>query len=119
MTPMPSPAASPTTRSCRETGCTRPPAPQRHICHGCRKRRQEERNPRPRTWFDADETDVQLIVEQPRRVEGLHRIERVLIARGLSAKQMSAERIAEVVGVSPRTVYRWRAAIPARARRTA
>lgn len=87
-------------RTCRD--CPRPAAPKRRQCYSCAKRIP--------AWAVVDETDVELIVDQPRPVDGLTRLERVLVARGLSAKDLTAGQIAEVVGVSARTVYRWRAA---------
>ena len=96
-------------RQCRD--CTRPAAKGRRQCYSCAKRAP--------SWAVVDETDVQLIVEAPRPVEGLTRLERVLIARGLNGRDMTAEQIAVVVGVTPRTVYRWRRTEPAAARAAA
>jgi len=31
-----------------------------------------------------------------------------MVARGLTAREVPAEEIARIVGVQPRTVYRWR-----------
>ena len=104
------------TRPCRETGCRNAAAPQRLQCHTCRHRQYAARHPKPRAWADADETDVELIVEQPRPVDGLTRLERVLIARGID-RRLPAKEIARVVGVSSRTVYRWRTELPASALR--
>ena len=106
------------TRPCRE-GCNRPAAPGRRQCHTCRSRQHLARHPRPRAWGEADETDVALIVESPRPVEGLTRLERVLIARGLSAKDVPAAEIARIVGASKRTVHRWRTTPPAAAKAAA
>lgn len=59
-------------------------------------------------WADADEFDVDSIVRDPRPVEGLSRLERVMVARGLTERRVPAGEIARVVGVTPRCVYRWR-----------
>ncbi|HEY9370409.1 helix-turn-helix domain-containing protein [Streptomyces sp.] len=60
------------------------------------------------TWQTADEYDVELIVREARPVEGLTRLERVLVARGLTERAVPGEEIARIVGVTPRTVWRWR-----------
>jgi hypothetical protein len=61
-----------------------------------------------RQWKTADEYDVELIVREARPVEGLTRLERVMVARGLTERDTPAEEIARIVGVTPRCVYRWR-----------
>ncbi|MEU8525293.1 helix-turn-helix domain-containing protein [Streptomyces sp. NPDC048629] len=61
-------------------------------------------------WGTADEYDVDLIVRERRPAEGLTRLERVLVARGLTKRGASEAEIAEIVQVDPRTVRRWRAA---------
>jgi hypothetical protein len=106
------------TRPCRETGCGKEAEQYRPVCRGCRGRQETARNPQPRAWGPADDTDVQLIVEAPRPVAGLTRLERVLIARGID-RRLPAKEIARVVGVSTRTVYRWRTELPASATRSA
>jgi hypothetical protein len=104
------------TRACRD--CTRPAEQYRPVCRRCRGRQDAARHPNPAGWAAADDTDVQLIVEVPRPVQGLTRLERVLIARGID-RRLPAKEIARVVGVSPRTVYRWRTELPASAARRA
>lgn len=103
-------------RQCRHDGCTRPAPKNARQCDSCRQRIYRARHPRESAWSIADETDVQLIVEQPRPVDGLTRLERVLVARGIDRRLPAAE-IARVVGVSTRTVYRWRTELPASALR--
>ena len=100
------------TRICRHDGCTRPAPKNARQCGACRARRHRERP----AWKSADLTDVQLIVSTPRPVDGLTSLERFLIARGLTERDMTAEQIAEVCGVSKRTIHRWRNSPPARAR---
>ena len=60
------------------------------------------------SWSVADEYDVDLIVHEPRAVEGLTRLEKVMVARGLTRRDMPAGEIARLLAVTPRTVYRWR-----------
>ncbi|MBA2951629.1 hypothetical protein [Streptomyces himalayensis] len=93
-------------RTCRHN-CGRPARPGRYVCNPCRGRQWRERH-RPSSWQDFDETDVELIVSDPRPVEGLTRLERVMVARGLHGR-LPGEEIARVVGVTPRTVWRWAA----------
>ncbi|MGW2223863.1 helix-turn-helix domain-containing protein [Streptomyces formicae] len=61
-----------------------------------------------RCWTEADELDVEIIVREARPVEGLTRLERVLVARGLTERRVPGAEIARIVGVAPRTVWRWR-----------
>lgn len=61
-----------------------------------------------RHWKTADDMDVELIVREMRPAEGLTRLERVMVARGLTRRQVPAAEIARIVGVTPRCVYRWR-----------
>lgn len=103
------------TRICRHDGCTRPAPKNARQCDSCRQRRYRERRPWESAWSLADETDVELIVESPRPVDGLTRLERFLVARGLTERDIPAEEIARVVGVSKRTVHRWRTSPPASA----
>lgn len=109
-------------RTCTVDECGTATIRGRALCNRHQMRVRRHGDPHTTRWTIADETDVALIVECPRPVEGLTPLERVLIARGLTGKRpdgrpMTAEQIAEVVGVSPRTVYRWRRAEPASARR--
>ncbi|MYX67292.1 MULTISPECIES: hypothetical protein [unclassified Streptomyces] len=50
-----------------------------------------------------------LIVTERRPAHGLTRLERVLVARGLTERAVPAAEIARIVGVDKRTVERWRA----------
>ncbi|MFI8872418.1 helix-turn-helix domain-containing protein [Streptomyces sp. NPDC055243] len=61
-----------------------------------------------RSWKTADEYDVELIVREMRPAGDLTRLERVLVARGLTERRVPAVEIARIVGVTPRSVYRWR-----------
>ena len=60
------------------------------------------------SWSIADDTDVALIVEQARPAPGLTRLEKVMVARGLTRRDVPAGEIARILAVTPRTVYRWR-----------
>lgn len=101
------------TRICRIDGCTNPARPNgdrgvRRICLKHTKRIAAHGDPHFTEWTVADEYDVELIVREARPVEGLTRLERVMVARGLTERAMPAEEIARIVGVTPRSVYRWR-----------
>lgn len=98
-------------RICRHDGCTRPAPKNARQCGACRQRNHRERP----AWSTANETDIELIVSAPRPVDGLTRLERFLVARGLTERDMTAAEIARVCGVSKRTVHRWRNQPPARA----
>ena len=97
-------------RPCRILGCPRNAAPSKTICHTCRHRIRNHGNPHFTTWTVADETEVELLVHNPRPVHGLTRLEQRLVAAGLTARDMPADEIARLLNVTPRTVYRWRAA---------
>ncbi|MGW3298441.1 hypothetical protein [Streptomyces rubiginosohelvolus] len=95
-------------RQCSVDGCTRQARPQRRLCHGCRARVARYGDPHFTQWGTADPVDVQLIVTEQRPAEGLTRLERVLVARGLTERQVPAAEVARIVGVDKRTVERWR-----------
>ena len=94
-------------RTCHNDGCNNRARTSRRACDPCRGR-QWRAWARSAPWSEADEFDVESIVRDPRPVEGLSRLERVLVARGLTERKIPAEEIARVVGVTPRCVYRWR-----------
>ncbi|WP_420032294.1 hypothetical protein ACN2WE_05375 [Streptomyces sp. cg28] len=95
-------------RICRNETCNNSARPGRHVCDPCRGRKWRAWARESGAWSDADEYDVELIVRDARPVEGLTRLERVLVARGLTEREVPAEEIARIVGVTPRSVYRWR-----------
>ncbi|MFE0692862.1 hypothetical protein [Streptomyces sp. NPDC058869] len=95
-------------RACRVDGCTRQARPQRHLCQAHRNRISRHGDPNFTQWGTADEADVELVIRERRPVEGLTRLERVLIARGLTERQVPAAEVARIVGVDKRTVERWR-----------
>jgi hypothetical protein len=96
-------------RACVIEDCVNQARPGRRICHMHRHRLARHGDPRFTEWTVADEFDVEVVVEQARPVEGLTRLERVMVGRGLSRRGMPAAEVARIVGVDPRTVYRWRA----------
>jgi len=97
------------TRYCRITNCTNPPRAGRRICHKHRARLTRHHDPHYTEWTVADDYDVQLIIAEQRPAQGLTRLERVLVAQGLTQLGLHAEEIARILAVTPRTVYRWRA----------
>ncbi|MEU8682929.1 helix-turn-helix domain-containing protein [Streptomyces sp. NPDC048611] len=96
-------------RKCRIDHCTTSAAPRRTLCHKHRTRLNRYDDPDFTQWTVADDVDVRLLIEQQRVPKGVTCLERRLVAVGLSERGMSAERVAGVVGVAPRTVHRWRA----------
>jgi len=95
-------------RRCRITNCPKPARAGRRICDLHRVRLYRHRNPHFTTWSVADDTDVQTLIREQRPAEGLTRLERVKVAQGLTEHGLPAEEIARILGVTPRTVYRWR-----------
>jgi hypothetical protein len=95
-------------RICEIDDCDSLARAGRRICHKHRIRIARHGDPDFTQWTVADEYDVELIVRDARPVEGLTRLERVMVARGLTARAVPADEIARIVGVTPRCVYRWR-----------
>lgn len=60
------------------------------------------------TWSTADDYDIELVVRDRLPDWGLTRLGRRIVARQLSERNATPEEIAELIGVTPRTVYRWR-----------
>lgn len=96
-------------RHCRITDCTTRSIPGRRLCSKHKQRIALHGDPHFTQWTVADDSDVQLIIEQQRPAPGLTRLERIRVARGLTEHGLPATEIARIVGVEPRTVYRWRA----------
>lgn len=97
------------TRHCRITDCPTPTAKRRNVCHRHYNRIRRYGDPHFTTWTVADEHDVQTVIQQQQPAPGLTRLERILVARGLTQRDVPAEEIARILDVTPRTVYRWRA----------
>jgi hypothetical protein len=96
-------------RHCRITDCRKPARTGRHICDRHRTRLTRHGDPHHTEWSVADDHDVAAIIREQRPAPGLTRLERVKVGRGLSGLGLTAEEIARILGVTPRTVYRWRA----------
>lgn len=96
------------TRHCRITDCSNEARPGRRICHKHRIRIARHGSPDYTEWTVADDYDVQLIIQEQRPAQGLTRLERVKVARGLTNLGLPADEIARILTVTPRTVYRWR-----------
>ncbi|MDX3329735.1 helix-turn-helix domain-containing protein [Streptomyces sp. ME02-6979-3A] len=95
-------------RLCQIDGCDKPARAQRTLCQTHRARIRRYGDPHFTQWGTADVMDVELIVQERRPASSLTRLERVLVAQGLTERGESASEIARIVGVSQRTVERWR-----------
>lgn len=95
-------------RRCNLDGCTRQARTGRRICGMHKQRIALHGDPDFHTWHTADDTDVQAIIREARPAPGLTRLERLKVAQGLTDHGLPANEIARIVGVEPRTVYRWR-----------
>lgn len=95
-------------RRCRIADCATPARPGRHLCNKHRTRLTRYGDPHHTEWSAADATDVQTITREQRPAQGLTRLERVQVARGLTDHGLPAQEIARILAVTPRTVYRWR-----------
>lgn len=62
-----------------------------------------------RTWSTGDADDVASVVDDRLPDWGLTRIDQRIAARQLAERDAAVEEIAELIGVTPRTVYRWQA----------
>lgn len=100
-------------RHCRIDGCPTPAAKRRNVCYRHQNRIRRYGDPHFHTWRVADDHDVQTVIQQQRPTEGLTRLERVLVAQGLTQLGLPADEIARILAVTPRTVYRWRTRTPA------
>ncbi|UPZ27706.1 helix-turn-helix domain-containing protein [Streptomyces sp. LRE541] len=60
-------------------------------------------------WQTTDEEEVAVVVEDRLPDWGLTRLGRRIAARQLAERSASVEEVADLIGVDPRTVYRWRA----------
>ncbi|MFI1166514.1 helix-turn-helix domain-containing protein [Streptomyces sp. NPDC020801] len=96
-------------RHCTIDDCTKTARPGRRICQMHRQRLARHGDLHFTEWTVADDTDVELIVAEQRPSPGLTRLERVMVARGLTDHGLPASEIARILDVTERTVYRWRA----------
>ena len=60
------------------------------------------------TWQTADDYDIELVVSERLPDWGLTRLGRRIAARQLAERDASVEEVAGLIGVDPRTVWRWR-----------
>jgi len=60
------------------------------------------------TWSTADTDDIAAVVDHRLPDHGLTRLGRRLAARRLAARGVPVEEVADLIGVAPRTVWRWR-----------
>ncbi len=95
-------------RPCRINECPRNAAPRKTLCHTHRGRIRHHGNPHFTQWTVADDHDIQTVVREQRPTPGLTRLERVKAGQALTAHGLPAHEIARILGVTPRTVYRWR-----------
>ncbi|NUS22714.1 MAG: helix-turn-helix domain-containing protein [Streptomyces sp.] len=95
-------------RHCRITHCTTNAIPGRRLCSKHKQRIALHGDPHFHTWTVADDHDVATIIAEQRPADGLTRLERVKVARGLDEHGLPASEIARILTVTPRTVYRWR-----------
>jgi hypothetical protein len=102
-------AAFARTVDCRIDDCPKPRAHHSTLCQTHRQRIRKWGDPHFTQWGTADMQDVELIVRERRSAAGLTRLERVLVARGLTEREVPAREVARIVGVDQRTVERWRA----------
>lgn len=95
-------------RHCRIDHCPNPPRPSRRLCSKHQTRIAHHGDPHFTTWTVADEHNVATIIREARPAHGLTRLERVMVAQGLTEHGLPATEIARILGVHPRSVYRWR-----------
>jgi hypothetical protein len=96
------------TRRCRITDCPKPARRNCHYCYAHLRRRRLYGNFHFTQWGTADDHDVATIIREQRPAGGLTRLERIQVAQGLTGLGLPADEIARILGVTPRTVYRWR-----------
>jgi hypothetical protein len=99
-----------TARPCRITGCTKTAEHHRTVCRMHRSRIRRHGDPGFSQWGTADPDDVELAASDRILLPGMTRLERIQLGLKLTAARTSAAEIARIVGVTPRTIHRWRAA---------
>ncbi|MGW3383296.1 helix-turn-helix domain-containing protein [Streptomyces albogriseolus] len=60
------------------------------------------------TWATVDDLDIEFVVQERIPDHGLTRASRRIAARQLTERDATVDEVAELLGVDPRTVYRWR-----------
>ncbi|MES9522420.1 helix-turn-helix domain-containing protein [Streptomyces capoamus] len=107
------------TRRCRIPNCTRNAAPHRLICWTHKNRLYRNQDPHLKLRNITHPEDIPPVVEDRLPDHGLTITDRRTAARQLTARGATPEEIAELIGVTPRTIYRWRAQDRARHRQAA
>jgi hypothetical protein len=100
------------TRPCRIDGCTRNAAPRRRICWTHKNRLYRRQDPHLKLRVLSEPDTIPPVVQDRLPDHGLTFTDRRTAARQLSERNVPVEEIAALIGVTPRTVYRWRAATP-------
>lgn len=95
------------TRHCRIMDCPRTAAPHRTLCytHKSRRERHGTYGVPPR---EPDQITVDSVVTARRALPGITLIERRAAGLKFTDLGLPAEEIARILGVTPRTVVRWR-----------
>ena len=60
------------------------------------------------TWTTVDDLDIEFVVQERIPDHGLTWASRRIAARQLTERNATVDEVAELLGVDPRTVYRWR-----------
>ncbi|MFC9891512.1 helix-turn-helix domain-containing protein [Streptomyces pilosus] len=60
------------------------------------------------TWSTVEDLDIDFVVQERLPDHGLTRASRRIAARQLAERNASVEEVAGLIGVDPRTVWRWR-----------
>ena len=96
------------TRLCRIPDCRNNAAPHRRICWTHKNRLYRHQDPHLKLRNLTHPEDIPPVVDDRLPDHGLTFTDRRIAARQLAAQGVSAEEIAALIGVTPRTVYRWR-----------
>jgi hypothetical protein len=101
-------------KACRIDDCSKPACPRNPLCSMHNSRAVRYGDPLATPWLYVDDHDVRLVVVDRRPAPGLNRLEKRAAAWRLTDEHVSAEEIARLLAVTPRTVHRWRGQRPAR-----
>lgn len=97
-------------RPCRIPNCTRNAAPHRLICWTHKNRLHRHQNPELKLRNITDPDTIPPVVEDRLPDHGLTYRDRRTAARLLTEQGAPVEEIAALIGVTPRTIWRWKAA---------
>lgn len=98
------------TRPCRIDGCPRNAAPGRHICWTHKNRLYRHQNPHLKLRNLTHPDTIPPVVDHRLPDHGLTFTDRRTAARQLTQRGVHASEIAALIGVTERTIYRWKAA---------